>query len=119
MAATKYVRAVRNGWFDLAGNGTAVELKAGTVFQVPASLKLTANSWIQVCDKDGELTDPDQLESKAKGLRAAAKVKKEAVDVAQAAYKAADALADAAERKHKDRVAEVAAEAKAAAAAPK
>jgi hypothetical protein len=76
-------------------------------------LKLTPQSWIQVCDKDGELIDPNQLEATAKTLRGVAKAKKEAADVAMANYKLADAAADAAEKRHKARLAEVAEEAKA------
>ena len=102
MSDLKYVRALRKGQYDLPGTGTPVDVKPGLVFQVPAALKIGVNSWLQECDKDGRPINPIQVNEEARDLRAKANAKKEAVALAQAEYKLADAKADEAEKRAKE-----------------
>lgn len=104
MSDLKYVIAVRKGQYDLPGNGTAVDVKPGTIFQVPAALKVGINSWLRECDKNGEATDPAHIQEKAKDLRSKATAKKEAVAIAESEWKIADAKASEAEKRAADAV---------------
>jgi hypothetical protein len=102
MSGMRRVKAVRDGKFDLGGNGVAVDVKVGTVFSIPVGIKINPGSWVQPCDKDGQIITPSYLETHAKSLRERAKHLKGVADAAVAAYKEADALADAAEKKAKN-----------------
>lgn len=103
-----YVKALRKGFYDLAGNGRFVEIKPGTVFKIPDSIKVKPGSWVVKCDKNGNVTDPEVAKKEAEAARArATKEAQQAKDAAERAAKEAKE-AEAAENRAKQLEAEAA-----------
>ncbi len=108
-----YVKAISEGMYDLAKNGAYVQIKEGTVFEVPDTLRIGPKSWVVRCDRHGNVTDVNVARKAAEDARtratkeageakiAAAKAAKEAKD-AELAEKRAKELEDAAAKEAAD-----------------
>lgn len=91
-----FVKAIKPGFYDTARNGRFMEIKVGTVFEVPDTLKLGA--WMVRCDAKGQITDPRVARETANAAKARADKEESEAKLAAARAKT---LADAAEREDK------------------
>jgi hypothetical protein len=90
-----YVKALRKGMFDLARNGTFVEIRVGQVFQVPDDTKIKPTSWVVRCDKQGNVIDP--VVARKDADKAREKANKEQQQAKEAAARAAKEAKEAEE----------------------
>ncbi len=81
-----YVKALRKGYYDTVGTGKMVEIRAGTVFQVPDNITIGPKSWVVKCDKQGKVIDP--VVAREDANKAREKANKEAEQAKAAAARA-------------------------------
>lgn len=97
-----YVKALRDGFYDHAGNGKFTETKAGTVFKIPDTIVVKAGSWVVKCDKQGNVIDPVVARKDAELARARANKEAEQAKTATAKAAKEQKEADEAEKRAKE-----------------
>lgn len=87
-----FVKAIKQGFYDTAKTGGFMEIKVGTVFEVPDDFKA---AWVVECDEKGRVIQVDALTknldallAKANAAEADARMSADRAKAARAAYEA-------------------------------